>query len=53
MMSEVTEELLMAYADGELDDVSRARVERAVAGSPKLERDLESHKEIRSRLNAH
>lgn len=47
------DELLIAFADGELDEVSRARVERAVAEDPALKARLETQQRLRARLAAH
>ena len=46
-------ETLMAYADGELDDLSIKRVERAIAEDPALAAQVEAHRALRSRLKAH
>lgn len=50
-MADVTEEMLMAYADGELDAVGTAAVEAALADDPALARRLEGHRGLRSRLH--
>lgn len=47
------DELLIAFADGELDEVSRARVERAIADDPALKARLETQQRLRARLAAH
>jgi hypothetical protein len=47
------DDLLMAYADGELDEVSRARVERAIAEDPALRARLEQQRRLRATLAAH
>lgn len=52
-MSSVTDEMLVAYADGELDEVSRRRVERAIAQDAALAQRLEAHEALRSRIGAH
>lgn len=49
----VTPEILMAFADGELDDVTAERVARQVAQDPELSRQLEAHRALKSRLDAH
>ena len=49
----IDNDLLMAFADGELDEVSRARVERAVAEDPALRARLEQQQRLRARLAAH
>ena len=46
------DEMLMAYADGELDEVRRARVERALAADPALRVRLERQRELRGTLAA-
>jgi len=43
-------ELLMAYADGELDLLTAKRVERAIAGDPALVEEVERHRLLRNRL---
>jgi len=43
-------ETLMAYADGELDDIAAARVARAIAADPALARQVEAHRALRTRL---
>ena len=50
---QIDEELLMALADGELDEVTRARVERAVAEDPALKARLDVQHRLRARLAAH
>ena len=44
-------EMLMAYADGELDPLSAKRVERAIAGDPALARQVERHRALRKRIS--
>jgi hypothetical protein len=44
-------ELLMAYADGELDPLTAKRVERAIAADPALAREVERHRRLRARLS--
>jgi hypothetical protein len=46
----VTDELLMAYADGELDAATRAQVEHEIANNPSLAKQVERHRELRARL---
>lgn len=46
-------ETLMAYADGELDDLAAKRVERAIAEDPTLARQIEAHRALTARLGAH
>lgn len=49
----IDDDLLMALADGELDEVTRARVERAVAEDPALKARLDAQQRLRARLAAH
>lgn len=49
----IDDDLLMAFADGELDEISRARVERAIAADPELAARLEVQRRLRARLAAH
>lgn len=49
----VTPEQIAAYADGELDDVTAARVARAVAEDPELAAQLAAHRALRETLAAH
>lgn len=49
----IDDDLLMAYADAELDEVSRARVERAIAEDPALRARLEQQQRLRATLAAH
>lgn len=49
----IDDDMLMAFVDGELDEVSRARVERAVAEDPALQARLEQQQHLRDRLAAH
>lgn len=44
-------EMLMAYADGELDPLNAKRVERAIAGDPALARQVERHRALRKRIS--
>jgi hypothetical protein len=46
------EETLMAYADGELDEATRAAVEAAMAADPHVARRVAEHRELRRRLHA-
>lgn len=43
-------EMLMAYADGELDPISAKRVERAIADDPLLADQVERHRQLRAML---
>ncbi|MEA3030649.1 MAG: hypothetical protein QOG13_1974 [Sphingomonadales bacterium] len=49
----IDDDLLMAYADGELDELNRARVERALAEAPELRARLEQQRRLRATLAAH
>jgi len=49
----IDDALLMAYADGELDEVGRARVERAIAEDSGLRARLEQQQRLRATLAAH
>ncbi|HEV2816778.1 MAG TPA: zf-HC2 domain-containing protein [Allosphingosinicella sp.] len=49
----IDDDLLMAYADGELDEVGRARVERALAADGALRARLEQQQRLRAMLAAH
>jgi cytochrome P450 len=44
-------EMLMAYADGELDPLNAKRVERAIAGDPALAQEIERHRALRRRIS--
>lgn len=46
----IDDDMLMAFVDGELDEVSRARVERAVAEDPELRARLAQQHRLRDRL---
>jgi hypothetical protein len=52
-MMEPDDDLLMAYADGELDEIGRARIERAIAQDPELRARLERQRRLRATLAAH
>lgn len=52
-MMTIDDDMLMAFVDGELDEVSRARVERAVAEDSALRARLEQQQRLRDRLNAY
>lgn len=52
-MTRIDEETLIAFADGELSDIERARVERALQGDPALRQRLEAHRRVRDRLAGH
>jgi hypothetical protein len=49
----ITEEMLAAFADGELDGAEQARVAAAVAAEPALARKVEAHRALKTRLAAH
>ncbi len=44
----VTEEMIMAYADGELDEAGRAEVEAAMAKDAEVARQVEAHQSLRA-----
>lgn len=52
-MTEVSEEMLMAYVDGELDAAGRETVERALAASPTLRDEVERQRALRGTLAAY
>ena len=45
-----SDETLMAYADGELDETTRAEVEAAAAEDPRIARAIERHRQMRQLL---
>lgn len=47
-----SDEMLMAYADGELDLVTRAEIESAMAADPQVARAVERHRALAARLRA-
>ncbi|MGC4251339.1 MAG: anti-sigma factor [Sphingobium sp.] len=49
----IDREMLAAYAEGQLDDAGRARVEAAIAADPSLAEDVAAHHALRQRLQAH
>jgi hypothetical protein len=49
-MMKFSDETLMAYADGELDLVSRAEIEAAMASDPAIARIVLRHQALRTRL---
>jgi anti-sigma factor RsiW len=49
----IDDALLMAFADGELDEASSARVERALGEDPALRARLDVQRRLRARLAAH
>lgn len=46
-------ELLMAYADGELDAVTTKRIEAEMARDPEIAAEIAKHRALRDRLGAH
>ncbi|NIJ16688.1 anti-sigma factor family protein [Sphingobium vermicomposti] len=52
-MTNIDEAMLIAWVDGELDEVTRRRVNRAVADDPALAARLEMHRRLRHRLSDH
>ena len=52
-MSQIDEAMLIALVDGELDEVNRRRVERAVADDPALAQRLAQHRALRETLSGH
>ncbi len=51
-MKPVTEELLMAYADGELDAEASRDIEAAIDADPGLAKRVLQHRDLRARLQA-
>lgn len=47
-----SDEMLMAYADGELDLVSRAEIESAMATDSEVQRAVQRHRALRSRVQS-
>lgn len=47
-----SDEVLMAYADNELDEKTRAAVEAALASDPELARQVAHHQRLRARLRS-
>lgn len=52
-MTDIDEAMLIALVDGELDDVTRRRVERAMAEDPALAERVAIHRRLRERLADH
>ncbi len=50
--SEIDDDLLLAYADGELSDARRAEVEALLADAPELRADLDRLRRLQRRLRA-
>lgn len=49
----ITEELIAAFADGELDGAERAQVEAAIAADAALARKVERHRALKAQLVSH
>ena len=49
-MTAITDDMLIAYVDGELSEPQRALVEGAVAADPVLFEKLEQHRRFRARM---
>lgn len=47
----ITDEVLMAYADGELDAVTRQQIESEIASNPTLAKQVEKHRSLRTQLS--
>ncbi|HEY7753615.1 MAG TPA: hypothetical protein VH856_07355 [Steroidobacteraceae bacterium] len=47
-----SDEMLMAYADGELDLVTRAEIEGAMAADPEVRRAVERHRALAARVKS-
>ena len=52
-MTDIDEAMLIALVDGELDEVTCRRVERALADDPALAARVAAHRQIRNRLASH
>ena len=52
-MNRISEEMLVAWCDGELDEVNRRRVDRAVADDPELAARVAAHRQLRETLAGH
>lgn len=52
-MTDIDEAMLIALVDGELDEVTLRRVDRAVADDPALAERLAMHRRLRDRLAGH
>ena len=50
---QVDDEMLMAFVDGELDEIASARIERQAAEDPELRGRIEAQRRLRSRIAAH
>ena len=49
----IDRETLMAYADGELDELTRRRVEQAITADPALAAQVEADRALRARIAGH
>lgn len=49
----ITDEIIAAFADGELDGADRARVEAAISADPMLRQKVERHRALRTLLADH
>ncbi|WP_336972340.1 anti-sigma factor [Sphingobium aromaticiconvertens] len=52
-MNRISEEMLVAWCDGELDEVNRRRVDLAVADDPELAARVAVHQQLRETLAGH
>ncbi|HWX81210.1 MAG TPA: hypothetical protein VNZ02_14005 [Steroidobacteraceae bacterium] len=48
----ISDETLMAFADGELDDAARSAVESALRADPQLQKRVAEHRALRQRIQA-
>ena len=48
----ISDEILMAYADGELDAAAREAVESAMREDPQIEKRVAAHRALRRRVQA-
>jgi hypothetical protein len=48
----IDDDILMAFVDGELDEIGRARVERAAAADPALQARIDTQRKLRATLAA-
>ena len=48
----ISDETIMAYADGELDSAARAAVEAAMSEDPRIEERVAAHRSLRQRVQA-
>lgn len=53
MMNDISDTMLGAYVDGELDDAERARLDRALESDPSLRARLAAEQALRVTLRAH